>query len=186
MKTVLLDKWSALFRHYPMQTNPQPCYVELNLHEQTLKADWNAEIGRADPMSVYHGHERRYPIPCLHADTANRLLAELEPLAMRVIAGYTRHFNGSNIVAVLSADAQKAEEDIEKAIEPYWSEPCLCEILAADWWYTCPPEINAATTDEELEAMADEADAECAAENSVLTGALEYLQRRRVELQVTS
>ncbi|MFE9769496.1 helix-turn-helix domain-containing protein [Streptomyces sp. NPDC005808] len=102
-----------LYRHYDGQTEGQPAYIELDLREGTLLADYNGEIGNAVPGTVHHGIERRYSIPTLTGDAANRVMKELAPLAERILADWEEKWNGNNNVAVLGEDALAAEEEIE-------------------------------------------------------------------------
>ncbi|MFF1284328.1 helix-turn-helix domain-containing protein [Streptomyces sp. NPDC058299] len=103
----------GLHRHYDGETGAQPAYIELDLREGTLHADYDSEIGSAVPFSVYHGFERRYGIPVLTAEAANRVLREIAPLAERILADWEEEWDGNNMVAHLGEDAQAAEEEIE-------------------------------------------------------------------------
>jgi hypothetical protein len=106
-----------LYHQYPRQSNPQPCYVELDCRTGELTADYNSEIGNAVPASVYHGHTRRWAIPILGADAANELLQAIAPLAERVLAGYDSVWNGNNLVAELTPGAADAIDRIQAACE---------------------------------------------------------------------
>ncbi len=103
---------TELYRHYDGQSEAQSCYIELDLREQTLLASYNAEIGNAIPFSVHYGLERRYSIPVLTADAANRVMKELAPLADRILADWEEHWDGNNTVARIGEDADAAEETI--------------------------------------------------------------------------
>lgn len=107
---------TELYRHYDQQTKAQPAYIELDLREGTLLANWNAEIGGAVPFTVHHGFERRYGIPVLTGDAANRVMGELVPLAARILADWKERWDGNNAVAVLGEDAQAAEAEIEEKL----------------------------------------------------------------------
>lgn len=107
---------AELFRHYDGQSEPQPVYIELDTQNETLSATYNGEIGNAVPATVYHGLDRRYGIPILTADAANRIMHEIAPFADRIIAGTTVEWDGSNNVAILNEDAQAAEEEIEELL----------------------------------------------------------------------
>ena len=106
-----------LYGRYIGQTQAQPTYIELDLEDKTLSADWNGEIGNGVPMDVWHGLIRRYHIPCLVADEANALMEEILPLAERVIAGAEIVWDGSNWVAKLNEDAEDAEMEIDRICE---------------------------------------------------------------------
>lgn len=102
---------TELFRHYDGEFEPQNAYIELDTQNETLSATYNSEIGNA-----IHGLDRRYGIPILTADAANRVMREIAPLADRVIAGTTVEWDGNNNVAILDEDAQDAEEEIEELL----------------------------------------------------------------------
>ncbi|MEU1071957.1 MULTISPECIES: hypothetical protein [unclassified Streptomyces] len=107
---------AKLFHQYPDEFKPQPAYIELDLRAGTLLADYDSEIGNAVPFSVHHGFERRYTIPVLTAEAANRVMREIAPLADRILADWDDRWDGNNTVAVLGKDAQAAEEEIEEAL----------------------------------------------------------------------
>lgn len=65
------------------------------------------------PAAVFHGLVRRYPIPPLTAETANRVMGEFAPLIERVVADWEEFWDGHNMVARLGDDAQAAEAQIE-------------------------------------------------------------------------
>ncbi len=108
---------TGLYGRYDGQTQEQPAYIELDLEDKTLSADWNGEIGNAVPMDVWHGLRRRYHIPCLVADEANALMEEIAPLCERVVAGSEIVWDGNNWVAKLNEDAEDAEMEIDRMCE---------------------------------------------------------------------
>lgn len=107
---------AELFRHYDGQSEAQGAYIELDTQDGTLLADWDGEIGGAVPFSVHHGLQRRYSIPILTADAANRIMQEILPLAERIVAGAQTDWDGNNTVVVLDEDAAAAEEEVEKLL----------------------------------------------------------------------
>jgi hypothetical protein len=111
-----VEQWDALYRRYPGRPQPQPCYIELNCAFGVMQAEYDARI-TAVPMSVWHGHIRRYGIPCLTADAANELMDEIAPLAQQVLDGYESEWDGSNLIAAFDEDAQQAEERIAQIID---------------------------------------------------------------------
>lgn len=74
-----INSADELHCHYDQQTSAQPCYVSLDCGTGELTASYNVEIGSAIPFSVYHGHVRRYGIPCLTPEAANDLLETIAP-----------------------------------------------------------------------------------------------------------
>jgi hypothetical protein len=107
---------TELYRHYDGQSEPQPAYIALDLEDGTMWADYNAEIGNAVPESVRHGRVRRYGIPLLTADAANRVMAALLPLAERIVAGADIDWNGHNMASIFNGDATAAEDELERLL----------------------------------------------------------------------
>ncbi|MGW2689807.1 helix-turn-helix domain-containing protein [Streptomyces sp. NPDC001414] len=105
---------AELYRHYEGEFEPQGAYIELDLREGSLLADYNSEVGNAVPEAVCHGFEIRFSIPVLTADAANRVMRELAPLAERMLADWEEEWNGNNHVARLGGDAQAAYTEIEQ------------------------------------------------------------------------
>ncbi|MFE2528758.1 hypothetical protein ACFXEL_31565 [Streptomyces sp. NPDC059382] len=104
---------TELFRHYDGQSEAQPAYIELDLPNGLLLADYNAVIGNAVPPTVRNGQDRRYTIPVLTADAANRVMKEIAPLADRILADWEEVWDGNNTVVRLGEDARAAEDEIE-------------------------------------------------------------------------
>lgn len=103
---------------YPRQSEAQDCYVELDTRgDGRLSVSANSEIGNAIPFAVYHGLVLRFSIPALRGEAANALLAEIAPLAERIVAGASEEWDGSNNVGRLDSDANKASEEIERICE---------------------------------------------------------------------
>lgn len=155
---------TELHHRYPREQKPQRCFVELDLRTGVLGAAYNPEVGGGEPMDVFHGHRVRWTIPALREAAANDLLAKIAPLAERMVDGYESIWNGNNNVAKLDESAQTAEEDIGVLCERAGDD----EMSTVDTWQASEffavlgsPEtqghelgITAATTDEELKAIA--------------------------------
>ena len=56
------DILHPLYHHYDGQFEAQTAYVELDLRDGELRADWDAEVGNGVPADVWHGLRRRYGI----------------------------------------------------------------------------------------------------------------------------
>ncbi|MCX5078758.1 hypothetical protein OHA84_37980 (plasmid) [Streptomyces sp. NBC_00513] len=157
---------TELFRHYDGQSEAQPAYIELDLPNGVLLADYNAEIGNGVPFTVYHGQDRRYTIPVLTGDAANRVMKEIAPLADRILADWEEVWDGNNTVVRLGEDAQAAEDEIETKLglaHPYdqvfeendligqWDVDAALNGLEAEEYG-----ITADTSDERLDEIAAE------------------------------
>jgi hypothetical protein len=177
-----IEAWNELYCQYPRQSNQQPCYVELRCQSGIITASYNAEIGNAIPCSVNDGHDQRWAIPCLTADAANEMLAEIAPIAQRVLDGYASEYDGNNHRATFTDDARDAKDEIEQLIEAHrytYDNSYVIGGMNADDWLSSTPEITAATTDEEIEAMATDYQGIAAADNIVLLGMAKHLELLR-------
>ncbi|MGW5042184.1 hypothetical protein ACWEQK_28905 [Streptomyces parvulus] len=114
VKIIRCTEQTELHRHYDGQNEAQDAYIELDLRHDSLLADYNSEVGNAVPFAVHHGFERRYPIPILTGDAADRVLDEIAPMAARVLADWEEAWDGNNMVVRLGEAAQAAEAEIEE------------------------------------------------------------------------
>lgn len=133
---IICTEPDELHCHYPGQFDVQGAFVALDLEAGDLYADYNPEIGSGIPMSVYHGQTRRWTIPVLTGTAANRLLAEILPLAGRMLADWENEWDGSNHVARLGADACAAEAEIEALCdsERFDMSDLVSEYSASEWF----------------------------------------------------
>lgn len=193
MKTIEIISVTGneLFHHYRGQTSAQPCNVSLDCRSGKLCAEYNPEIGNAVPAAEYHGHVQTWRIPCLRERPANALLSDIEPLAARVVAGYSSEWDGSNHVAAFTGDAQEAIEAIDALCDAADPSDGVRAWDAGDWLTasgntrreTVRAELGIAadTTDEELggiEARVEE-EATASGEVDVLTGTRSFLRALR-------
>ena len=133
----LRQQAAPLYHKYPRQHQPQGAYIELDCQTGAVAADWNGEIGNAIPFSVYHGHDRRYAVPCeITGKALAELLEDAEFLALlqRVVNGYDPRWDGHNMVAELDEDAEAADEEIINCLEANLTEHDLAEVWGVDEW----------------------------------------------------
>lgn len=181
---------ASLHRQYQGQTEPQDCYVEVDLTNAHLMADYNAEVGNAVPVEVFHGFERRYEIPALTGDAANDLLEEIRPLAERMVSDWEKTWDGNNMVAVLGDDAKAAEAEIEALCEGMGEDSEKVTVWdvdgATNGEEVSEYDITAATTDERLDEIEEEIRSSLAEVSDsgevALEGVDEYLRGLRDEL----
>ena len=84
---------------YPNQTEPQACYIALDLCTGRMSAQTNPEIGNAVPMDVWHGLVRRYHLPGPPvAAVANALMEDMADHARTVLDHAEVVWDGSNNV----------------------------------------------------------------------------------------
>lgn len=188
---------TELHHQYPGQTSPQPCYVELDCRTGALSASYSGEIGNAVPAHVWHGHAQRWSIPALKGDAANALLEEIEPLAQRVVDGYSARWDGSNSVADFDEDAEAAREEIAALCERAEEDATRGDAGAVNVWEASEwlggigdralqagtYGITATTTDDELDAIETRVEEEAEGEGvDALTGLRKHLEWLRLEM----
>lgn len=173
---------TELYHQYQGQSSPQPCHVELDCGGGELKTDWNAEIGNAQTMDVYYGRTIQWTIPTgIKAGPANRLLAEIAPLAQLVLDGYSCEWDGSNNIGELTDDAEVACEQIRGICDDIDDDDdCLKVWQAGDWFsgggsfdYTLQAEQLGITSETSDEAIAELAETESKGEtpmSDLITG----------------
>lgn len=140
------------------------------------------------PLEVYHGVILRWPLPdSTNGERLTQAINDggLDNLLDRIKAGYTCDWDGSNWVGTLNRDAEDAYLEIESLLERFVDHN-LGVWWADEWFEDVPDEelgINAETTDEELEKLAEKWDDEAASYGARLRGTYEYLVYRRDELK---
>ncbi|RZD62941.1 hypothetical protein C0Q58_14470 [Streptomyces albidoflavus] len=123
---------TELFHQFKGEHERQSAYIELDLRNETLLASYDGVVGSGSPFSVAHGFERRYVVPLLTGEAANRLMDEIAPLASRVVADWEEHWDGSNFVAVLGEDATAAEAEMEELLSAE-TDGGSTDSLVAEW-----------------------------------------------------
>lgn len=123
------EKLAPLYHKYVGRTVEQPAYIEISLGTGLLFADWSNSDITTD--AERYGHDRYYGIPArITARQINGLMVELYPLFQQMLDGYSTEFVGSHQIAVLSPDAQQAEQQIIRYIDQW--DPILLPVLE-DW-----------------------------------------------------
>lgn len=159
-----LTEVDELLCHYPGQTSPQDCFLELDPKEGTVRCGYSGEVGNAVPVAVYNRRILRWRIPVLRDTAANRLMADLVPLFVRIVDGYDTEWNGSDTVGVLDEDAQKAMDAVIVACDTDWPETAIVQVSdAADWYAALGSRtaqaahlgITSETTDDQLAAIVE-------------------------------
>lgn len=151
-----------LYRHYAAEDRHQPVYITLDLCAETLEASYDPEVGNARTKSVVYGFDRRWGIAPLPPHVANAAMAEVRPLAARICADWEKVWDGHVWTVTLGDDAEKAEVEIDKLLEPYRSSEgseVLQEWLADSIIMGDEAEehgITADTTDDRLEEVTEE------------------------------
>lgn len=178
---------SALFRHYEGEDGPQPVHLEVDITDASVGCYYDAEIGGAVPESVQRRCVLRYRIPCLTAGAAHELMDEALPLVERIVAGATieRDRDGRQS-GVLNGDAAAASGELDILCGEYADDDRqVTEVSAGEWFEAggLVP-ITASTSDEQLNALAEQAAQEVRDQGApgslvLLVGAEAYLRQIR-------
>lgn len=180
---------SELF--FEMGNGAAPTYLEVDLTSREISAGYHA--GSGTPGQVWNGFIRRYDIPLLTADAANRLMERVAPLAERMCDDWSEEIGrGGRAEAVLGADGRAAEDELiatlpdENTVDPadlvdVWEASLMFVGNEVDEYG-----ITADTSDEELEQIAeqmlDEIRSSSASGVVVAPGLEEYLRDLRDEM----
>lgn len=183
-KGIMIEKptGNALYCHYTQQNQPQPTHIELDPGERTLRADYDPDVGNGVPESVWYGRRYWYTCPILTDSAAAKLLEQIAPLAERVCDGYSEALNDqSNYVGRLSEDALAASDEIERTCYDYGDEDTRLHVWEAGEWlqgvshdtpegvrFEAYGTVTAATTDPEIEQMAERIEADATADGVIL------------------
>lgn len=187
IRTLDASRPNQLYVQYQYQSQPQPCYVSLDLESGDLTANYRGDVGNSVGIREWNGVVRTWSIPPIRTAMANDLLEEIAPIAQRVLDGATVEWVNGDWRGRLDEDAQEASAEIEELCQEMYDHPIIV-MDASDYFaglgnrraqaeYLC---ITADTTDEELEKLA--ADHERAPEVDVVLDVLDYLTELRDEL----
>jgi len=159
----LLGQVAPLYHKYPRQTEPQGAFIEIDPREESVRADWNAEIGNAVPWDVWRFLILRIPVsPYVNGDALADALHSIEAAKyLKVIcSGYSIAWNGDRCIGRLTESAQTALDDLERWLDSSGQ----AEVWeAGDWYGMVTAEelgVRADMTDDEIEALGDKLDAE--------------------------
>lgn len=195
IRVIELTDPTYLHLHYANTDGAQPACIILDLVKMTLSATVDAEPDSPMRQSEKTGHDRRYPIPVLTADAANRVMHAIRPLAQRVAAGWdTRRDSQGTPTVVLSADGRAAEAEIiqylgcEKRAPGYAEADLIEERDVEELTDLAALGLTGATTDVELEEVEARVHAELdnPGRVTVWNGLAEYLEWKRDEMAAES
>jgi len=131
---------------YPNQTEPQACYIALDLCTGRMSARTNPEIGNAVPVDVWHGLVRRYYVPGPPlAVAANALMEDIASHAQIILDHAEVIWDGSNNVVrtherncaeyrLCDCTIAVAERAIEDATGNLAEEDYISWAEAGDWY----------------------------------------------------
>lgn len=198
MTTIAITETTNDLHHrYHGQTSACPAHVELDCETGALSASVDYDPS-ATPMRCWHRLAIRWTVATLTADAANALLSEVEPLAQRVVDGYTREWDGQNFVGRYTDDAREAIEAIEALCTAAGDDESnvIGDVDAGDFFASLPRDpaaraevlgITAETDDDRIMAIAEENESIALTEmRAHLAGAEQYLRDLRNALRAAS
>lgn len=187
---ITIAETTSIYCRYQSQTEPQPCYLYVNLRRATMRCDYNPEIGGAVTWDQWHGHIRAYRIPAGYTALSQMaLMRRVLTLAERVLAGYESRWDGSNHVAALTDDAQAADDAINSICETEYETASEGDVEshwdAADWYVDGRRAtlrdlgITESSTAEEIERIAAVEEERARERGHHVHGVASYLLRAR-------
>jgi hypothetical protein len=189
---------------YPGEHAPQPAFLYFDPERRIAYARPDYNVGHnSAPMDCVHGLVLGWPIPnTLDTDDLHNLIHEITPLLETIADGYECVWNGHDYVGEYSCVAERAidqvddivscipwededeDEDEDEGSLDYWD---LEEWLNVDRLPTKQAakelDITTATTDAELDAMAESFNDEAASQSVTFTNdPVDYLYNLRRKL----
>lgn len=178
----IIKRKTPLYCQYSGQFNPQPVYLVIDPEDETIRMNYDREIGGGVPDSVANGELLRYYLDGVPAVAeANDIMEQVRPIAERIAAGHFVEWDGRNWVGSLSDEAREAEEELKEELEGL--SMSLDEQKVWDWEY-CDMSTSdldrGDVSDKELFEEVDEMEAYAESEGAVIDCFLkEELFRRR-------
>ncbi len=170
---------------------PMQPYLEVDTETGELLIDLLHQSDSMVPMRVWHGLNRRFDIaPHVNAALLTESInaGEIDGLVQRICTGTETVWDGSNHVARSDDDAAAASEELQAwldgADELNGDAPGLWD--AGEYHADSTDAdlgITEATTDAELEQIAERLEREAEETDTLLAGTLEYLTERRDALR---
>ena len=148
----------------PAELGDQTTRMTLDVQTGDLWCDTDWATG-STPADVIYGRHLRWEMPALTADAANRLMAEVAPLAQRILDGTGTEWHPGLLryVRIHTPDSVAAQEQIAALTDPDqdWPVEDLVQVWdAADWLRTDCTDltaefgIRADTTDKDVDGIA--------------------------------
>lgn len=104
-----------VYAQYGGQCMPQPAYLELDIRDGKLTADYSGEVGNAVPSSVWHDLVLRFKLmPETTADQIEKIINENAEMLQKILDGAEVVWNGSNWVGQFTDEAQDVIDSINQ------------------------------------------------------------------------
>lgn len=104
-----------VYAQFSGQCMPQPAYLELDIRDGSLDADYSGDIGNAVPGAVWHDLVLRFKLgPETTAGQIEKIINDNKDLFQSILDGSESHWNGSNWVGKFSESAQELIDSINQ------------------------------------------------------------------------
>lgn len=104
-----------VYAQFGGQCMPQPAFLELDIRDGSLTADYSGEVGNGVPGAVWHGRILRFKLmPETTADQIERIINDNVELFQKILDGSEDVWNGSNWVGKFSDEATNIIEQINQ------------------------------------------------------------------------
>lgn len=102
-----------VYAHFAGQYMPQPAYLELDIRDGSLDADYSSEIGNGVPGAVWHNLILRFKLAAYTtAGEIENIINNNKDLFQAILDGSESHWNGSNWVGQFTDEANELIESI--------------------------------------------------------------------------
>lgn len=165
---------APLYRRYLQQSQPQPAYITIT-EDGDVSAGHSGEVGDAVPMAVWHHRTLRVPVhAAMLGDALADLLesAEVRALLVRIHAGHSIEWDGSNHVGRLTDDAKAALDELTTLVRDAGEDmSMLAEVWTAyAWLWTANDLLDVWRADETLDAAVKRLEDQAAGAGAVIDG----------------
>lgn len=122
-----------VYAHFAGQCMPQPAYLELDIRDGSLDADYSGEIGNGVPGAVWHDLILRFKLmPETTADQIESIIKDNSELFQKILDGAEPVWNGSNWIGEFTDEVTEILQSIDQ------QELFVCEaeggmIELAEW-----------------------------------------------------
>lgn len=137
-----------VYAHFAGQYLPQPAYLELDIRDGSLDADYSSEIGNGVPGAVWHNLILRFKLAAYTtAGEIEKIINDNKDLFQAILDGSESHWNGSNWVGQFTDEANELIESLYQSdIFMFDSEGGMIEL--AEWIEDKPFPTNGQTLEQ--------------------------------------
>ncbi|WP_276681533.1 hypothetical protein [Thalassolituus oleivorans] len=122
-----------VYAKYEGQHQPQPAFLELDIRDGSLTADYSGEIGNAVPVDVWNNLILRFTLqPETTAEEIERIIEENKETFQGILNGAESEWNNSNWVGKFTDETQEIINELSQ-LEPFACETQGGLVELAEW-----------------------------------------------------